>query len=50
MCPFSFILNLANKAKSQGAKSGEKGGRGRITMLLLGTNSAVFRDVWAGVL
>jgi hypothetical protein len=48
--PFSFIFNLGKKAKSQGAKSGEPGGWGMITMLLLGTNSVVFRDVWAGAL
>jgi hypothetical protein len=45
---FSFIFNLGNKAKSQGAKSGEYGGWGKITMLLLVTNSVVFRDVWGG--
>jgi hypothetical protein len=37
--PFSFIFNLGNKAKSQRAKSGEYGGWGTITMLLLVTNS-----------
>jgi hypothetical protein len=37
--PFSFIFNLGNKAKSQGSKSGEQGGWGVITTLLLVTNS-----------
>jgi hypothetical protein len=42
--PFSFIFNLANNVKTQGAKSSKYGGWGTITMLLV-TNSAVFRDV-----
>jgi hypothetical protein len=42
--PFSFVFNLGNKAKSQGAKSSEYGGWGTITMLLLVTNYVVFRD------
>jgi hypothetical protein len=46
--PFSFIFNLGNKAKLQGAKSGKNRGWGMITILLLVTNSAVFRDVWTG--
>jgi hypothetical protein len=46
--PFSFIFNLGNKAKSQEAKSSESGGWGTITILLLVTNSVVFRDVWVG--
>jgi hypothetical protein len=48
--PFSFFLNLGNKAKSQGAKSGDYGGWGAITMLFLVINSVAFRDVWAGAL
>jgi hypothetical protein len=41
---------LGNKEKSQEAKSGEWGGWGTITMLLLVTNSVVLRDVWVGAL
>jgi hypothetical protein len=48
--PFSFIFNWRNKAKSQGAKAGEQGEWETIIMLLLVTNSVVFRDVWAGEL
>jgi hypothetical protein len=44
--PFSFIFNLGNRA----AKSGEYGVWGTITMLLLVTNSVVFRDILAGAL
>lgn len=47
---FSFIFSLGNKRKSQGTTSGEKGGWGTITMLLLITNPVVFRDMWAGML
>jgi hypothetical protein len=45
--PFSFIFNLGKKAKSQEAKPSKYGGWGAITMLLLVTNSELFRDVWA---
>jgi hypothetical protein len=48
--PFSFIFSFGNKAKSQGAKSCEQGGRGMITMLRLVTNSVVVSNMLAGPL
>ena len=45
-CSFSF----GNKKKSQGARSGEYGGRGNIIVLFLSKNSHTSNDMWAGAL
>jgi hypothetical protein len=42
-----FHFRFGNKAKSQEVgKSGDEGGWATTTMLLLVTNSLVFRDLW----
>ena len=46
--PFMGFFNLGNRKKSQGAKSGEDGGWGMITVLFLAKKLRTSNDEWAG--
>ena len=48
--PFMVFFSFGNRKKSQGAKSGEYGGWGIITVLFLVKNSRTSSEVWAGAL
>ena len=48
--PFMGLFNLGNRKKSQGAKSGEYGGWGMITLLFLAKKLRTSNDEWAGAL
>jgi len=50
MCPLRWVLNMGNKKKSHGAKSGLYGGWGCIVILCWAKNSLTATDVWLGAL